>query len=867
MQQGNKVVRCGARRSEPTCKAAEKCEWDKSLQKCKQKAPGVPSPKKQSPVKQSPKKQSPVKQSPVKPVKSPRLVPKPASKPSQVPDCTLKTKAACIKRSNCIWENKTCKVKDLRTNVDHPVSPAYDKSPLDMSADRSILQAKVIKEAVSEVAKMINSNYLFYLYAYYGNYGQATQTDYTPASPTHYTPAILTTMFKLRVPPELPENWTNPKCVIDNVKLQLERGKAHDKSVHNRVMEINENLNKQLLQINPFPEDIELKPLNMSSRATMAIMTQFLGIVYKTGLSLIQSVSCYHNNNGMGFFAYNGCVNPSLIDKSILGHRIWNVSDTHPHMAKYLSSNNLVRYTGFESYGQVNHPGYNTPLDIVHAYIGGALGFTTSTELNVSMMMYMQEAEAIDKTIVQRILTIIREFQKVQSLPLLYDKPILVFHGTTQAIHRSNRFVTCSFMSTTTKASVAMTYAGNGGGTIYVIEVASKFPFLNFRDSLEQILLPVGTSIIIDKSVFIKGIRFVMCHVETSNIDLNPFLEIFTNPCTKQSKQIVLDSYSGHPLVMDDVQGMTCIRAILRGSSKLYTCSKLHPGAIMKIYIVKDIVKASQPIRLLSNDQHVFIRVVNELLASVIYREVYGIRTFDMKLIHSRNLIPDSSKFLLASPKIDGMQYFVINIGDKEAVLKGFLIDCIMGNWDVYNNNNIGMHNNIPIRTDVGGCLAFRGKGDYNMSYDVNVTPRDHIAISQQHSFRTFVKTLSRKQTTMLSSCQYLSSIQDVKQKLTNVKEQFLSLLAHIQDATERDRYTKFVNKIISTVQYRDEWYRKHCQEAIAEALDVPDIANNVAHVTNAAQDQVHSPIAFVMTPRKLQTVLENRVKCIKQRL
>lgn len=468
------------------------------------------------------------------------------------------------------------------------------------------------------------------------------------------------------------------------------------------------------------------------------------------------------------------------------------------------------------------------------------------------MMMYLQEAEALDKAIIDRILAIVKEFKKVQALPLLYDKPAVIYHGTTQAIHKNGRFVTCSFMSTTMNSSQAMKYAGDGAGTVYIIEVPPKFPFLNLNDELAQILLPVGTSIIIDKAIFIKGIRFVTCHIESTKINMDPFITLFENPCTV-TKQINLGPIAKHELLIK-LPAMDCTRSVLKGSSKLYTCSGSRETCI-----VKDIVKASNPIKLLSNDQHVFVRVINELLASLVYREVYGMNTFSLKMLHNKGIIEGASSFMLASPQVSDIVYNGFNAKDKENILKGFIVDCIMGNWDVFNNNNVGIHDGVAIRTDVGGCMAFRGKGDYNMSYDVNVTPRDHIAITQQPSFKLFVTKLPRMQAIMRDSCNYLLGIKDVQGKLQNVKMIFVSLLMHIQDASQRDRYTKFVSKMISTVMYRDEWYRNHCHVAIDNTLDVPSIINNVA---NVAQVPVHSPVAFVMTPDKLQALLETRARC-----
>lgn len=62
--------------------------------------------------------------------------------------------------------------------------------------------------------------------------------------------------------------------------------------------------------------------------------------------------------------------------------------------------------------------------------------------------------------------------------------------------------------------------------------------------------------------------------------------------------------------------------------------------------------------------------------------------------------------------------------------MEHFIVDCIMANWDVFNNNNIGIHNKKVIRTDVGGALYYRGRGDRKYDFNLDV-PTEHISKSK----------------------------------------------------------------------------------------------------------------------------------------
>ena len=837
MATGVKEIRCGARRSETTCKATGGvCDWDSVAQVCKKNV---------------------VPRTPTK-VKTKVVVKKSSG-------CNVKTRVACVKRDHCLWDSKIKMCSDKPNNQkqnnqgnqknnnkqQNNKEPKDPKDNKNHAQNRGPSQGDIIMKGVHDAIAVVHAKSTDdarkMQIKVSINGGNAFNTFDTNATTTR-TPA----------------RYTSTSCRIAKVAIQG-LNNFETRLYEQDFREITTNVNTQLATINRFTEVIEVKPL------TLAEINVITKAFLRTLLIGKDKIRCYirvsdtkekkkenkkdtkktrkddGNDALMGFFAYDGCYDPDVTENTILGHTIYNIPKCLPGFPEYLSKMKMKLYTS-TGCNILQHE-YRPKYDAVSMYTLDG----NSEALNVSMMMYMQEAEALDKMIVQRILTLLKEFQKIQDSSNLYSKPFVVFHGTTQAIHHTNRFVTSTFLSTSTSFSTAYSYSGSSSGTVYVIEVPPNFPFINYCSRLSQILLPPWTSIVIEKSVFIKSTRYVLCKADV-NVDFKSFIQIFENPCT-HTETIHMDR-ADSPLLSGQLYD--CYTAYKTGSSSFYSCK--GPSGL---YVVKDIVKKNNRAQLLSNDHHVFIRILNELLASVIYREVYGLSTFDLQLVDKRNAasaIGTMSSFLIASKSVDGIRYYGFKAHDRKLLLNGFFVDCILGNWDVFNNLNIGFNGDGVIRTDVGGCMAFRGKGDYNISYDMNVAPRDHIALLQQRS----VKELKTTPDIIRESLKYLESITDVEDRLKRVRETFAHLVNSLASQAHRIKYMKFVDKLIKVVLYRDNWYRINGSTAINAMFNIGKVTDNAefnAYIQNA-EVVSQSPVAFVMSPGKLKITLEKLKMC-----
>lgn len=233
--------------------------------------------------------------------------------------------------------------------------------------DRSSRQTQALQDAILDVARSVQLSSAHKMSVHVGR----DEETFTFATELSHKFSLQPT-----VTPTLPANWMDPRCMIDKVEMRLD---PKNKFAHNKISEVNEQLNKQLRRLNPIPENIELKP--MSSPAKVAIITEFLVPAFTKGTAVSDAgllaymddstrVRCYHDHQWHVFFAYNGCINASIIGTQVFGHRILNLPHYHPDMDDYMSRNNLVLYKGLNYYYKVQHGYYITPYEIRQAYVG-----------------------------------------------------------------------------------------------------------------------------------------------------------------------------------------------------------------------------------------------------------------------------------------------------------------------------------------------------------------------------------------------------------------------------------------------------------------------------------------------------------------
>ena len=551
------------------------------------------------------------------------------------------------------------------------------------------------------------------------------------------------------------------------------------------------------------------------------------------------NIRLFVDNDNKGFIAYDPCGVNKITYKE---YPFFAIPFSQMHAVENHAVKNKYKLFMGEEFFRIGNKIALVNKEIRHAYVHD----NGSTELNLSMMLYLMENEALYDDISTRIIQLLKVFKKLSKLKN-HKKPFVVYHGTNQLIHSSNKFQTTAFMSTTRKAHTAYSYAGYPG-VIYVIEIPQNYPILNLHDHHQQLLLPIGTEIQVSNTIQYFQVKVVFCKVTSNLPDFDQLVSIFKYPCVNPYQ---IRFKADHPFLATHLYGKELVPVTMRGSSSFYSISNKTSK-----YVVKDIVKRTQShIRVLANDNQVFKRILNEMFAAQIYK-VYGLETLNYQMLMSekvKNPTLLKSNILITS-KVVKVRY-TIKPKERVEIFKGFLVDCILSNWDVFNNENIGvLRNGKIIRTDVGGACAFRGRGDVKLQFVPNVEPTDHQALSVQRSF----KSLKIPAESYQVAIEHLDSIKNVAGKLEAVKSDFIEMLNLIDNKELVTKYTGMLEAITETVLYRDQWYRANAVQALATLGQEP---RNIVQA-GGKESSATPPLAYTVTPGHFKRILEKFQKC-----
>lgn len=325
----------------------------------------------------------------------------------------------------------------------------------------------------------------------------------------------------------------------------------------------------------------------------------------------------------------------------------------------------------------------------------------SSTELNSSIFEYIYtNLPFYSPDLEKRYIDLLNGFNQTQN----GNKTITVFHGTNFPIHSRDTFKTFAFFSTSLEYSVARTY----GKIVYAILVPAGFPYVNLLDrGNKQILLPIATKIRVVASA--QNVRF--CVVENDYATVTTVIQSLLN--TKACKGIEyidpMGSYLRLPRLNDPK---------IKGSSRFFKKDNF-------------LIKQS---RLCDNQQYTYLRSLNEILACKIYA-LFGCKTLNLDLVKL------DDKYALQSEFLKGISY-CLNAGQAKELLRGYIVDCVLANWDVGYYKNVGVHGGKLIRTDVGGALAYRARGEFKISFFNNYDVKEHVTMMSAPLIKQCIKQL-----------------------------------------------------------------------------------------------------------------------------
>jgi hypothetical protein len=493
--------------------------------------------------------------------------------------------------------------------------------------------------------------------------------------------------------------------------------------------------------------------------------------------------------------------------------------------------------------------------DMYNEYAGGL--FKGSTDLNMACIEYFYTGLPFYKQVLfEKAKNLIGMFTLLSSLPQVTEA-ITVYHGTDYSLHEgTNHFNTFAFLSTTLSKSIAKSYCIKQESCIYRIKIPQGFPYIILDQSNLQILLPIATKILITRKcpeieqVIKNEITYIYkIYDATLDIEYTKTIEYVKQTFDKYVLQpIALQLTTQKHKYLLDFEDFTksSKKICLRGSSTLYLYNKDSDSSEYgksrsknryekDLYIIKDTLKKRDLNKEIKTDDYIIRRIINELLSSLIYKEIYGCATFEYYLVKRENL--DIKKCELDKSK--NVKYFIgskfieqgkidydyksdnsdsYNLNICKEILGGFIVDCIMSNWDIYNNNNIGiLDNNKVVRTDVGGALAYRGIGDIKVSFFNNYTDiKDHITFftDTRNNAGKYLNVIYNKLNNKLNKLkeEEIGNIIYAKAKsIKNINTEYIYNKVVNQDTVlslfQNSEYQQYIYNIIDIVVKRHNWY------------------------------------------------------------
>jgi hypothetical protein len=324
----------------------------------------------------------------------------------------------------------------------------------------------------------------------------------------------------------------------------------------------------------------------------------------------------------------------------------------------------------------------------------------SSALLNSALFEFFYTNLPLDNIFKTDISKIIDRFLNITTTNIL-----TVFHGTNSILHNNSyTFTTYGFLSTT----IDMTIANSYGKNIYVIKLPQNFPYLNINDKInKQYLLPISTIVTIDNALTIS---------QNNN---NIFVGIAS--FTPNNLQIIKTVISESKFTEETINALEICQENCRSSPPKKFCS-IKKGASKLLYYKDYLLKFNNNLR----------RVFNEKLASSIYNYL-GVPALDYTVFNFED------KYCIGS-QLQAIDY---NLNQERAsnYLKNFMWDCILANWDVGMTRNVGFNgDNIAIRTDVGGALAYRSRGEFKLDFFNNSTPIEHLFLLEQPFIKDCIK-------------------------------------------------------------------------------------------------------------------------------
>jgi hypothetical protein len=326
---------------------------------------------------------------------------------------------------------------------------------------------------------------------------------------------------------------------------------------------------------------------------------------------------------------------------------------------------------------------------------------------------------------------------------------ITVFHGTHFPIANiGNNFTTYTFLSTTIDINIAKGY----GSIVYVLHIPGDIPYIKLEAHNKHILLPIGCKFIAEFGIPSEKPAFIFCRCISTEIDVKNRLNSINTILSSKPQDLLVNElwdYSFENINIIKIQSINEIpnfqsarpisarpRSTRPRSTRprracpysIYSSRNNNITGFSEFGFFKDLNDVTffcKKPRCIRTTEYLRRRYINEIIALKVYQ------SFDIDTLQKEFTIycDNYNNLWLASEYVKCTDVTSISYQNAIEYVQGYLVDCIMANWDINQKGNLKIRDNKLVRADMGGALAYRARGEFKLSFIDKREPTEHITM------------------------------------------------------------------------------------------------------------------------------------------
>ena len=306
---------------------------------------------------------------------------------------------------------------------------------------------------------------------------------------------------------------------------------------------------------------------------------------------------------------------------------------------------------------------------------------------------------------------------------------ITVFHGTNFELGKE--FTTYTFLSTTIDINIARSY----GNIVYVLSVPKHIPYIKLESHNKHVLLPFGCTFRVMFGIPAANPAFYFCECVSSGAAVMKRIGVVESIVRGDHFQEGWNStfLQGVPTNFQKETPKCSTKRIKSKYSPYYVPSNLSVSIgfsdFCSMQYVGEDYFCKKP-KCKRTREYIRRRYTNEILALRLYK------FFDVTTLQDEMLIFEDreNNLWLGSRYVENVDLpQSLLLKNVDQYVEGYLVDCVMANWDIYNKGNMKIRSSDGdlVRSDVGGALAYRARGEFKLSFMDKRDPTEHLSMLQ----------------------------------------------------------------------------------------------------------------------------------------